>query len=48
MVDETILRNSKSSETFAGEINIITTKENMTMQSAKTIEWNSGEQSNLF
>lgn len=48
MVDETILRNSKSSETFAGEININTTKENMTMQSAKTIEWNSGEQSNLF
>ena len=48
MVDETVLRNSKSSETFAGEININTTKENMTMQSAKTIEWNSGEKSNLF
>ncbi|KMQ65330.1 hypothetical protein ACM39_16795 [Chryseobacterium sp. FH2] len=48
MVDETVLRQSKTSETFAGEINISSTQENMTMQSAKTIEWNSGEKSNLF
>ena len=47
-IQETVLRNSKNSETFAGEINIHSTQENMVMQSAKTIEWNSGEKSNLF
>jgi Rhs element Vgr protein len=48
LIQETVVRNSKNSEMFAGEINIHSTQENMVMQSAKTIEWNSGEQSNLF
>ncbi|SHK24601.1 type VI secretion system Vgr family protein [Chryseobacterium polytrichastri] len=48
IVDETILRQSKKSETFSNSIDISTTQENIVMQSAKTIEWNSGEKSNLF
>ena len=48
MIDETVLRQSKKSETFSGAIDINTTQENITMQGAKTIEWNSGEKSNLF
>lgn len=48
MIDDTLLRQSNRSETFAGSIDIHTTQDNMVMQSAKTIEWNSGEKSNLF
>lgn len=48
MVDNTLLRQSDKSETFAGSIDISSTQDNMIMQSAKTIEWNSGEKSNLF
>ncbi|MDN3692986.1 hypothetical protein QWZ06_12185 [Chryseobacterium tructae] len=48
MVDNIILRQSNRSETFSGSIDISTTQDNMIMQSSKTIEWNSGEKSNLF
>ncbi|OXA89517.1 type VI secretion system Vgr family protein [Flavobacterium hercynium] len=45
---ETTSRQSKKSELFSDEIDINSTKENIKMNSSKTIEWNSAEQSNLF
>ena len=44
----TVLRKSKKSETFSEDVDINSSKENMVMKSAKTIEWNSGEKSNFF
>jgi type VI secretion system secreted protein VgrG len=41
--DEKTFRQSKSSESFYEEVGISSTKENMTLQSAKTVITNSGE-----
>lgn len=48
IVDNNYIRDSKKSDLFANEINIISSKENITIQSAKTVIWNSAEKSNLF
>ncbi|WP_294329415.1 phage baseplate assembly protein V [uncultured Chryseobacterium sp.] len=48
IADDIALRQAKKAETFSGAIGITTTEENITIQGAKTIEWNSGEKSNLY
>ncbi|WP_317166974.1 MULTISPECIES: phage baseplate assembly protein V [Chryseobacterium] len=48
IADDIALRQAKKAETFSGAIDITTTEENITIQGAKTIEWNSGEKSNLY
>jgi type VI secretion system secreted protein VgrG len=48
IASETIQRQSQNSETFSEEIVLNSSKENMVLQSAKTIEWNSAEKSKLF
>ena len=48
MVKKDYTRSSKKSDVFAKEINMTSTKENMLLQSAKTVEINSNEKTNLF
>lgn len=42
------VRDARKSDIYANEININSTKEDMTVLSAKEIHWNSAEKSNLF
>ncbi len=48
LVDETFNRQAEISNEVAGEISIFSQEENMTLQSGKTVEFNSVEKSNLF
>lgn len=48
LIDKTFNRQSEISNEIAGEISMFSKKENMTLQSGKTIEFNSAEKSNLF
>ena len=48
MVEKDFFRQSETSTEIAGEISMFSEKENMTMQSGKTVEFNSAEKSKLF
>ena len=48
MVEKEFRRQSETSNEIAGEISMFSEKENMTMQSGKTVEFNSAEKSKLF
>lgn len=48
IVQKDYIRNSATSFETADEVSINSTKENMIMQSAKTVAFNSGEKSNIF
>lgn len=48
VVEEEYSRNAKKSDHFAGEINLISTKEDILVQSVKKVTWNSGEKTNMF
>lgn len=48
MVDKDFRRQADNSNEIAGEINMFSEKENMTMQSGKIVEFNSAEKSKLF
>lgn len=48
MIEKNYVRNSATSFEMAEEVTINSTKENMMMQSAKTVAFNSGEKSNIF
>jgi uncharacterized protein involved in type VI secretion and phage assembly len=48
MADKEINRQSKSSQSLADEVTIFSEKENMTLQSGKTVENNSAEKSKMF
>ncbi len=48
IVDENFKRNATTSNEVASEISMFSEKENMTLQSGKTVEFNSAEKSNLF
>ena len=48
MADKEIKRHSLTSDTMADKIDMFSTKENMTLQSGKTVQQNSAEKSNMF
>ncbi|GHT68253.1 hypothetical protein AGMMS50239_32950 [Bacteroidia bacterium] len=48
MVKKDYTRSSKKSDVYAKEINMTSSKENMLLQSAKTVKINSNEKTNLF
>lgn len=48
MVEKDYLRQVQNSNEIAGEISMFSEKENMTLQSGKTVEFNSAEKSKLF
>jgi type VI secretion system secreted protein VgrG len=48
MVEKDYVRQAKKSDEFAQEVTISSAKENLTLQSAKTVKINSGEKSNIF
>lgn len=48
VAEKAIQRQSLSSDTQADKIDIFSTKENMTLQSGKTVQQNSAEKSNMF
>ena len=48
MVKKDYARSSKKSDVYANEINMTSSKENMLLQSAKTVQINSNEKTNLF
>lgn len=48
MIEKNYVRNSATSFEMAEEVTMNSTKENMMMQSAKTVAFNSGEKSNIF
>ncbi|KQS88803.1 phage baseplate assembly protein V [Chryseobacterium sp. Leaf394] len=48
MVEKEFFRQSETSNEIAGEISMFSELENMTMQSGKTVEFNSAEKSKLF
>ncbi|MCG8894740.1 Vgr family protein, partial [Tenacibaculum finnmarkense] len=47
-IDKVFSRTSEISNEVAGEVSLFSEKESMTLQSAKTVEFNSVEKSNLF
>lgn len=47
-IEQDFTRSSTKSDEYAGEVSVFSTKENMTMQSAKTVNINSAEKSKLF
>ena len=48
VVEKEYTRDAKKSDHFADEVSITTSKENIIIQSAKSVKWNSTEKSNLF
>jgi type VI secretion system secreted protein VgrG len=48
MVEKDYVRQAKKSDEFAQEVSISSAKEDMVLQSAKTVKINSGEKSNIF
>ncbi|PKH49690.1 type IV secretion protein Rhs [Tenacibaculum sp. Bg11-29] len=48
LVDKNFKRNATASNEIAGKVSMFSQKENMTLQSGKTVEFNSVEKSNMF